>query len=463
MLNIVSKYIYRHHLLQHSAKYIVALSGGADSVALLLTLKQLDYNIEAAHCNFHLRGEESDRDEHFCVELCKQNGVKLHRAHFDTLEYASLHKVSVEMAARELRYNWFSRLVADLGAAGICVAHHRDDSVETIILNLVRGTGLRGLTGIQNRTTLNIDNDKPLVVLRPLLCVGRSNIIDFLNDREQDFVTDSTNLDAEEALRNNIRLNIIPRLQEINPSVVQSISKTSQRLNALLPIIEQHISQSVAESKEAEADTYSIATILHQRAPEYTLFDILTPKGFTPQQVEDIHDYLQQQRGRILNGECSGRIFTSNSHQALIDRTRLIIEPVAEEPVKKSYKIPEPGNYTFPTLSLRISITDRPEGSELSELVPKDKNIMVADADLLQFPLTLRNVHQGDIFQPYGMHGRTKLLSDYMTDQKMSLFDKQRQMVLTDSRGIIVWVVGRRTDYRFRLDKYTKRIVTIKF
>ena len=149
MWSKVRAYIEKHNLLNTSELYIVALSGGADSVALLLLLKEHGFNVHAAHCNFHLRGAESDRDETFCEQLCAKRNIPFHRAHFDTLEYASLHKVSVEMAARELRYRWFGQLCEDLDASGVCVAHHRDDSVETVVLNMVRGTGVRGLTGIK--------------------------------------------------------------------------------------------------------------------------------------------------------------------------------------------------------------------------------------------------------------------------------------------------------------------------
>ena len=184
MWSKVERYVEKHKLLKPSELYLVALSGGADSVALLLLLKNAHFNVHAAHCNFRLRGEESDRDEAFCVELCQRLGVELHRAHFDTREYAELHKVSIEMAARELRYKWFEQLRQDIGAAGICVAHHRDDSVETVLLNLVRGTGLRGLTGIQPRNGN---------ILRPLLCVSRAEIEVFLAEKGQKYVTDSTN------------------------------------------------------------------------------------------------------------------------------------------------------------------------------------------------------------------------------------------------------------------------------
>ena len=165
MWSKVKRYIEKYKLLNTNELYLVALSGGADSVGLLLLLKNAGFNVHAAHCNFHLRGDESDRDEAFCVELCQRLGVELHRAHFDTREYAELHKVSIEMAARELRYKWFEQLRQDIGAVGICVAHHRDDSVETVLLNLVRGTGLRGLTVIQPRNGN---------ILRPLLCVSRA-------------------------------------------------------------------------------------------------------------------------------------------------------------------------------------------------------------------------------------------------------------------------------------------------
>ena len=180
MWSKVDAYIKRYKLLEPSKLYIVALSGGADSVALLLLLKNAGFNVHAAHCNFHLRGAESDRDEAFCEQLCVDKNIPFHRAHFDTRAYAELHKVSIEMAARELRYRWFEQLREDIGAAGICVAHHRDDSVETVILNMVRGTGVHGLAGIRPQNGY---------ILRPLLCVSRAEIEDFLAERGQKYVT----------------------------------------------------------------------------------------------------------------------------------------------------------------------------------------------------------------------------------------------------------------------------------
>ena len=219
-LEKIDKYIHRNNLLHPEDLYIVALSGGADSVALLLVLKQLGYKVEAAHCNFNLRGEESIRDEQFCVSLCEKQNVPLHRIHFDTKAYAALHKVSIEMAARELRYQYFENLRKDICAKGICVAHHEDDNVETILLHIIRGTGLKGLTGIAPKNGN---------IIRPLLCITRSDIIAYLESVQQNYVVDSTNL-VDDVKRNKIRLNLLPMLEEMNPSVKSNIASMARYL-----------------------------------------------------------------------------------------------------------------------------------------------------------------------------------------------------------------------------------------
>ena len=210
-------FIHHHQLMEHTGKYIVALSGGADSVALTLLLQQLGYDIEAAHCNFHLRGEESMRDEHFCQALCQQRHIPLHITHFDTVTFAQLHKISIEMAARKLRYAYFNSLMNDLHATGICVGHHQDDSVETLIINLLRGTGIHGLTGIAPKNGH---------IIRPLLGVTHNEILAELDAMQQDYVTDSSNL-CDDVVRNKIRLHVLPLLQTINPSAKACIAKTA--------------------------------------------------------------------------------------------------------------------------------------------------------------------------------------------------------------------------------------------
>ena len=221
MLKKIAHFIASNNLLVKEKKYLIALSGGADSVCLLLVLDKLGYNIEAVHCNFNLRGDESLRDEQFCIELCEKRNIKIHLAHFDTNSYALLHKTSIEMAARNLRYSFFENLRHDVGADGICVAHHQNDCAETLIMNLIRGTGIKGLAGIMPKRDS---------IIRPLLCVSRDEIEDFLTKESQDHVTDSTNLD-DFCVRNSIRLNIIPMMEKINPSVVQNIVRTAMRMN----------------------------------------------------------------------------------------------------------------------------------------------------------------------------------------------------------------------------------------
>ena len=219
MLNKISAFIEQHQLLRHDdAKYIVALSGGADSVALLLVMHQLGYRVEAAHCNFRLRGQESDRDEQFVAELCNKKQTPLHIIHFDTVAYAKLHQVSIEMAARELRYRYFEQLRQDIGADDVCVAHHQDDAVETLLMNLLRGTGIHGLTGIRPRNGH---------IVRPMLCVTRAEIVGYLDSAHQPYVTDSTNL-VPDVVRNKIRLNVIPQLLALNPSASQNIARTAR-------------------------------------------------------------------------------------------------------------------------------------------------------------------------------------------------------------------------------------------
>ena len=215
MLNKVRDFIDREGLLTPEGLYIVALSGGADSVALLRILHHLGYRIEAAHCNFHLRGAESDRDETFVKSLCSSLNIPIHLIHFDTAEYASLHQVSIEMAARELRYGYFDQLCKDIGASAVCVAHHRDDAVETFLMNLLRGSGIHGLTGIRPRNGN---------VIRPLLCLSRDEIEQYLHSIGQDYVTDSTNL-VDDVVRNKVRLNVLPLLKDINLRAAENIGK----------------------------------------------------------------------------------------------------------------------------------------------------------------------------------------------------------------------------------------------
>lgn len=426
MWSKVERYIEKYKLLKSSELYLVALSGGADSVALLLLLKNAHFNVHAAHCNFHLRGEESDRDEAFCVELCKGLGVELHRAHFDTREYAELHKVSIEMAARELRYKWFEQLREDIGAAGICVAHHRDDSVETVLLNLVRGTGLRGLTGIQPRNGN---------ILRPLLCVSRAEIEAFLAEKGQKYVTDSTNLKAD-VQRNIVRLEVLPLLRKLNPAVAENIQRTAEYLSEAQQVL------NVAIAKFNDSNVLNISDIETYGSSEYLTFEWLKRYGFIGDQVR-----------QILDADCGGMVHSEQGYDVLKDRGRLIVEPTLDP--FNPMRIPEEGTYVLGE-NMRLSVRKKPV------YVSKEPNIATLDAAKVRFPLTVRRVEEGDWMQPYGMKGR-KLLSDLMTDLKMTVFEKRRQLVVVDSQGIVVWAVGLRIADFVAVSDATTAVIEVVF
>ena len=477
-----------HELFVYGGKYIVALSGGADSVSLLFVLKHLEHelgiDVEAAHCNFHLRGAESVRDEEFCKQLCERLSVPLHLIHFDTQAYADLHRVSIEMAARDLRYGYFENLRRDIKAQDICVAHHRDDSVETVLLNLVRGTGLRGLRGIQPRNGN---------IIRPLLSLSREDIVQYLGALGESYVTDSTNL-HNDVKRNKIRLDVMPLLRELNPSVSQSIFESSLRVGEALKVFDEAMKQSIADVITPTSGctcsgctcpkctnqpvrkctnqpllvqqsllhqqrctlqanhplTISIDRLKQQPSPEYTLHEILSPRGFTSAQIDQIYGSLDS---------CSaGKIIASDSHELAFDRGSLLVQPrtnVAD--AARSMRIPETGTYVFSD-SLKIKVAAEDCGDDY---VPsRAADCVCLDASDIKFPLTLRHIEQGDRFVPFGMNGM-KLVSDYLTDRKKNVFEKRAQLVVTDAQQRIVWLVGERTDNRFRITPHTQQALRL--
>lgn len=443
MLNKIKRFIVSEHLLRVDALYLVALSGGADSVALLLCLKELGYCVEAVHCNFNLRGEESLRDEQFCEDLCQRENIPLHKAHFDTQSYADLHKVSIEMAARELRYRYFFQLKEALGADGVCVGHHKEDSVETILINLVRGTGLSGLMGIRPR---NHD------VIRPLLCVTRQEIEDYLRQQAVSFVTDSTNL-IDDVVRNKIRLNVLPLLSEINPSVTDAILITSNHLSEVDAIVQESLktalgkavsfinlaTQVSSNSLNNEPFQLDLSVVRAFPSPSYLLFYILKPLGFSSSQIAEMVSHLDGQ---------TGQLWYSSSHEVTHDRGVFMVLPRVEtEP--RQLVIPETGRYVYDEqLSLRLTERALTPSSNVS--FSKVPTVVDLDASSIRFPLTLRRVAEGDRFTPLGMRG-TQLMSDFLTNLKRNRFEKRNQLVLLDATGTILWVLGLRINDCFKL------------
>ncbi len=436
LATVVQQFIDRHRLLSPQGHYLVALSGGADSVCLLLLLRELGYRVEAVHCNFKLRGSESDRDEQFVRDLCRENDVPLHLTHFDTAFYASLHHLSIEMAARQLRYAYFDQLLHDIGADAICVAHHQDDAAETVLLNLIRGTGLHGLTGIKPRNGH---------VLRPLLCVGRRDIEKWLADRRQAYVTDSTNLQID-AVRNRLRLQVIPLLEQAHQGAVQNILDTARHLSEA-SLVYDHAVDAALSSLLCQ-QRISIARLVDHPSIESILHHWLHPLGFTPPVIEDVACHVAP---TASSSASTGKVWQSATHQLTIHQGFLCCQPIV--PLPSPLVVPETGTYVSGRQRLRVSITT---GAE----VVKRLEAASLDADKVRFPLTLRPIQAGDRFQPFGMKG-SKLISDYLTDCHVMRFDRQRQLVVTDADGVIVWLCGHRVDGRFAVTEATQRTLLL--
>jgi len=436
---IVKKYIESLHLIPEGARVVVALSGGADSVTLMDILHRLDYYCIGAHVNFHLRGEESDRDAAFSHQLCRDLGVPFYKTDLYAAEYAEQQGMSVEMAARELRYDWFEKLRKEQGAVAVAVAHHRDDSVETVLLNLIRGTGIRGLTGIKPRNGH---------VVRPLLCCTREDVLEYIEQRGLAFVTDRSNL-LNEYRRNKIRLDVLPLLESIQPSVRESIARTMDHLGETEILYEQAIDEAKARlcpvnisGKYELPLKISLSALELEKAPQSVLYEMLSDYGFGRADVQSV---WKNRWGT------SGRAFFSHTHRLFFDRDCIIVSELpmqenAEYPLDETQtSISEPvklkGGFLKPGKDCKISIS---------------KSMAYLDADKLLFPLTIRHPKKGDNFIPFGMHGR-KLISDYCIDCKLNALEKEDLWLLCSGKDI-VWVIGERIDNRFRVDDMTKRV-----
>lgn len=432
MLRKIAGYIERYHLFDEDSKIIVAVSGGADSVALLHILMKLNYNCEVVHCNFHLRGEESMRDERFVRKLCDRLDVGLTVADFDTEKYAARNGISIEMAAREQRYSFFEKTRVANGAAAIAVAHHRDDVAETVLLNLIRGTGIRGLHGIRPKNGF---------VVRPLLKIGRDEIIEYLYSIGETYITDSTNLKSDYT-RNKIRLELIPLMREINPSVCSALSESSDRIAEA----EKVYLRGICEGKKRVMHGNAIDTValLQEASPRSLLHEILYPLGFNTAQTEEIF--------RNIDGE-SGKEYISNTHRVVKDRNRLVVLQADDcDCGIVEQELPAAGciSLRYGTLTIEECMFDG--------TIDKDVNVASMDSSKLKRPLFIRNVRVGDRFIPFGMKG-SKLVSDYLTDKKKSVDEKRKQLVVTDADGKIAWVIGERLAAPFGITANTENIV----
>lgn len=433
----VESYIRKHQLLTHDKPVIVGVSGGTDSVVLLHVLISLGYDCIIAHCNFHLRMEESDRDTEFVRNLAVEYKNTIHCIDFDTIKYAEDNKISIEMAARELRYNWFEELRVKFDAQAVAVAHHADDDIETLLLNLVRGTGIRGMKGISNRNKN---------VVRPLLFLTREQIESYLILHNLDHVEDSTN-DSIDYKRNKIRNEVLPILEEINPSIRETLYKTLQYFEGSLTIYQQAIDQieKMVVHKSADIIKLDIDAILQQADVPTVMYELLYPYGFTSATIEQIT--------ALLDGE-SGKVFYSESHRLIKDRKYLIISAKGVNEQNEIFISQAENEISYP-IRLNINKLSIDENFKIS----KEPNKVHLDAVKLTFPLVIRHWKEGDSFVPFGMKNHKKL-SDFFIDNKLSLLEKEQTLIL-QSGDEIVWIIGLRTDDKFKVTSETKEVIEL--
>ena len=457
MLEQFQAYINRYHLIAEGDRLILALSGGIDSMVLADLLLKSKVEFVVAHCNFHLRGEKSNGDEQFVREFAERNGIQYFVKHFDTEQYAAEQGISIEMAARELRYVWFEELRQQLDYDKIAVAHHADDQAETFFINLLRGAGLRGLKGMQPQNG---------VIIRPLLWASREQIHQYAIENQIFWREDHTNAETV-YLRNKIRNQLLPVFDELHPEARQGLYKSLEHLSSenelyrellkekLSRVVEEQEAVSVIARRNDEAiqinksfhvslDCFA-ALAMTQR--EQLLFEWLRQYGFNTDQCQFIYEAMETGIGNK---------YYSPTHQLVIGRNELQlseIKSVSDEEIQIEVGEEE----ILSPIHLCFSRFDKTEGF----VIDKSPEVAQLDFEKLRFPLTLRHWRHGDRFYPLGMKG-SKLLSDFFVDQKFTEWQKQNIWLLVSADGDILWAVGQRIDDRFKIDNRTTTVFECK-
>lgn len=435
MLNRFLDFIKKHALILPGQKVLVAVSGGLDSMVLLNLCLKAGFEVGVAHCNFGLRGEESNGDELFVKQTCEKAGVIFFTKMFKTKEFASQQGVSTQMAARTLRYNWFNELLIQHGFGKLVVAHHAQDNLETVLLNFVRGTSISGLRGM-----LAVSGN----IVRPLLSFERGELEVYAKKEGVEWREDSSNA-SDSYKRNFLRHNVIPLLLNQNPNLYSTFENTVQKNLEVEQVFQAHLESLTGIIKnEGEFISISKADILDKSVGPFQLSKLLKPYGFSFDQAKEVLSAFEG---------ISGKTFITSSHQLVVDREEIFIEKIEEETHKPllltqnddSFWL-ETSHYAIKTISGIIAID-------------RDERNAALDKDKLRFPLEIRNWEEGDMFVPLGMRGKKKV-SDFMIDRKIPLNLKKRVKVMVSGKDI-VWVVGMRIDDRFKVTEDTRQILSI--
>ena len=433
MLKTLNHHITKNFSFLKEKKLLIACSGGLDSVVLSRLLKELKFNFSLAHCNFSLRRKESDGDEKFVIALADKLSIPVFSKTFDTKQFAKDEKISTQMAARDLRYTWFEELIDQHSFDYLLTAHHLDDDLETFFINLSRGTGLRGLTGIPEV------NEK---VVRPLLSFSREEIHSYAKENNISWREDSSNASTD-YLRNKLRLEVIPKFKEATENVLQSFQQTQKHLQESQLLVNDYmiLIQNLVLTQSEEGFSLNIEKLEELPNTNALLFELLSPFGFTA--WEDISELLKAQ---------SGKHIFSETHRLLKNRDELLLTEIASEDKNEIIFISDGILEIESPIHLKFEITNG-----ISEI---DKNILYLDNQKLMFPLKLRKWEDGDVFHPFGMKGKKKL-SKFFKDEKLSLVAKEKIWVLC-SENRIVWIVGMRSDSRFKVEDNTNEILKIR-
>ena len=434
-------------LLPDGEAVLLAVSGGVDSMCMaeLFLNSTAKVRFALAHCNFHLRGEESDSDEALVRAWAESHGVIFIKKDFDTKEYAASNGVSIEMAARELRYTWFAEVCRERGIAALAVAHNANDNAETMILNMLRGTGVKGMTGMRSSSLLPGSDAR---LIRPLLGFTRKDIHEYAVSHGLQWHEDSTNADSAYK-RNCIRNEVFPLFERLNPSFLTTLNEDMERFAQVQSVADEYVRSVSAEIARLEDNGLPVIErqkLTSKKDWEYVLFRLLEPFGFTSSVVADLVSVLKS------GGTVSGRTFVAHEYLAVTSAREIVISPVAELAEATDLTINGPGTYSLNGIEFSVSLSDD----------VKDVKTSVGETKLdLPFPFTIRHWQPGDWMRPLGMRGRKKL-SDMFVDLKLDILEKKKALVIADEGSHVLALVGHRIDDSVKVTKDTSSVTVIR-